>query len=196
MLQPEDDSLKSWSLQQTPKETVADLQLLLTRLHDERHRLKVEREQLAEVFSLISRGGRRGKPRVPQRVAENGQSKPMEGSRLRMILEVGTAASGDVAELLAELSGLNRRLGGPGVEFVVNECRTWQLATSASGAASSATATESTSAAGEDRSFVEIYAVPKTTPDSDSQTGAGPLGPLHGEFVHGDAARRGPGQLL
>ena len=48
-----------------------------------------------------------------------------------MILEVGTASSGDVAELLGELSSLNRRLGGPGVEFLVNECRTWRVAGSA-----------------------------------------------------------------
>ena len=169
-VQSEDDSLKSWSLQHTPKETVADLQLLMTRLHDERHRLKIEREQLAEVFSLISRGGRKGKPKAPQRLAEDGKSKPLDGSRLRMILEVGTASSGDVAELLGELSSLNRRLGGPGVEFLVNECRTWQLAGSAS--ATPAASNDSAKASNSDRSFVEIYAIPKTSPDADAKTNA------------------------
>ena len=85
-----------------------------------------------------------------------------------MILEVGTASSGDVAELLGELSSLNRRLGGPGVEFVVNECRTWQLAKNASPAAG----TESGKASNSDRSFVEIYAIPKASSAADAKTSA------------------------
>ncbi|HEX4069838.1 MAG TPA: hypothetical protein VHX68_01660, partial [Planctomycetaceae bacterium] len=171
-LQPEEDTLKSWSLHQTPKETVADLQILLSRLQEDRHRLKVEREQLAEVFSLVSRGGRGGVRRPPRMLAEGTQRRLSEGPRLRMILEPGTASSGEVTDLLAELSALNRRLGGPGVEFLVNECRTWRVSTPESGAAAGGSPRPDAAKAPTDRSFVEIYAVPRKPSEPDAKHSA------------------------
>jgi hypothetical protein len=153
-LQPGEDALSTWSLTQTPKETVSDLQVLLGRLHEERTRLKVEREQLAEVFSLISRTGNARGAKAASR-PDPGQR--LEGPRLRMIIEPGTASSSKLSDLLSELSLLDRQLGGPGVEFVVRECRIWQLPAPAL-ANRSADANAPTS---QDRSFVEVYAIPQ-----------------------------------
>ncbi len=173
-LQPEEDALKSWSLQQTPKETVADLQVLLSRLHEERHRLKVEREQLAEVFALISSGRKPGMPRRARKATGGETGKKIEGPRLRMILEPGTATSASLSELLLELSALNRQLGGPGVDFVVSECRTWRLSAKKQQGTSPTGGTkpnsEKASSVNADRSFVEIYAVPMTPADPNAKT--------------------------
>jgi hypothetical protein len=50
-------------------------------------------------------------------------------------------------------------LGGPGVEFVVRECRIWQL--SALGNRATADQAGTNASAAQDRSFVEIYAIPQ-----------------------------------
>jgi hypothetical protein len=163
-LQPGEDALSTWSLTQTPKETVADLQILLGRLHDERTRLKVEREQLAQIFSLISRAGGLGGTRASKSGSRQDSGPRIDGPRLRMILEPGTASSTKLSDLLSELSLLDRLLGGPGVEFVVRECRIWQLSALASRTSpdpSTAAAKPDANAGTPDRSFVEIYAVPQ-----------------------------------
>ncbi len=196
-LQPEEESLKTWSLHQTPKETVADLQILLNRLQDERHRLKVEREQLAEVFALISRAGRTGSPRALRPLPDGSQPPSIEGLQLRMILEMGTASSAELSELLAELSALNCRLGGPGVEFLVNECRTWRLPDSSDGAARDRIAATRSRQSGNGRPFVRRnLRGPKDLWRAGQRTERRPLGPLYGEPVHGAAARCRPGKLL
>jgi hypothetical protein len=103
-------------------------------------------------------------------LAEGVQARLVEGPRLRMILEPGTASSGDLTELLAELSILNRRLGGPGVEFLVNECRTWKVPVQqAGGSANAASRAEAGKGTKADRSFVEVYAVPKASSEPDAQ---------------------------
>jgi len=90
-----------------------------------------------------------------------------------MILELGTASSGELTELFAELSALNRRLGGPGVKFRVNECRTWRLSEPKAGASSTGSPKpEADKMASADRSFVEIYAVPKTPAEADAKFSA------------------------
>jgi hypothetical protein len=161
-LQPGEDALSTWSLTQTPKETVADLQILLGRLHDERTRLKVEREQLAQIFSLISRAGGLGGGRASKSGSRQDSGQRIDGPRLRMILEPGTASSSKLSDLLSELSLLDRLLGGPGVEFVVRECRIWQLSVLASRTSPDQSAAKPDASAGTpDRSFVEIYAVPQ-----------------------------------
>ncbi len=142
---------------------MADLQILLGRLHEERTRLKVEREQLAQIFSLISRAGGLGGARSTKSGSRPETGQRIDGPRLRMILEPGTASSTKLSDLLSELSLLDRLLGGPGVEFVVRECRIWQLSALASRTSpdQSAAAAKSDANASPDRSFVEIYAIPQ-----------------------------------
>ena len=162
-LQPGEDSLHTWSLTQTPKETVADLQVLLGRLHEERTRLKIEREELAEVFSLISRAGGLAGARTGKTAAAADAGPRVEGPRLRMIVEPGSASSSKLSDLLTELSVLDRQLGGPGVEFIARECRTWQPSALAARTAAGQPAArpDPNASAAQDRSFVEIYAVPQ-----------------------------------
>lgn len=43
--------------------------------------------------------------------------------QLRLLIQPGTAAAEDIADLLYEISKLNRMLGGNGIEWKVTECR-------------------------------------------------------------------------
>jgi hypothetical protein len=64
-------------------------------------------------------------------------------------------------------------LGGPGVEFLVNECRTWRLSGPQAGASPTGSPRpEAGKAATADRSFVEIYAVPRTPSEPDAKLSA------------------------
>ena len=199
-LQPGEDALSTWSLTQTPKETVADLQILLGRLHDERTRLKVEREQLAQIFSLISRAGGLGGTRATKSGSRQDQGQHIDGPRLRMILEPGTASSSKLSDLLSELSLLDRLLGGPGVEFVVRECRIWQLSALATRTApDQSTAVGRTQTRGTARSVVRrdlCHSAKGRLERRERKIQRVALGPVHGESVHGPATRCGPGELL
>lgn len=80
-----------------------------------------------------------------------------------MIVEPGSASSSKMCDLLTELSVLDRQLGGPGVEFIARECRTWQPSALAARTAAGQPAArpDANASAAHDRSFVEIYAVPQ-----------------------------------
>jgi hypothetical protein len=131
--------------------------------------MRIEREQLAEIFTLVSSGSMRSGGHEHAGTAKGGdKTSRLEGPRLRMILDAGSASSAKLAELLSELSVLNRRLGGPGTDFVLHDCRTWNVASLRAkvGGEHGEAAKKSS-----ERSFVEIYVVP-TSAEADARFAA------------------------
>ena len=145
---------------QQPASAVVAIQWkeLLATVEQERRQLAAERARLQDELSMLHSSANR-QSAISRTSATDTDSRVLsDDSKLesmqRIIVEVGSASSLQLDDLLQNLSQVYERMGGGGIRFDVRNARVWHA--DKEGAGSS----EGTEA---ERTFVELYATPRTS---------------------------------
>ena len=133
---------------------LAELQSQIAELNQERSQLKADNSRLVQEISQLRVTDVSGADTKTSDRTEVGETFDLsaEVSPLRILLQPGSATSAHIAALLQECSTLYRKMGGPGVQFLVSDCKSRHILGSQGGDHGESDA---------DSALVEIHAIPR-----------------------------------